>query len=374
MKTVQNKKRFLFQLNHPAHYHLFKHTINGLQERGHHILISIKDKDILKDLVKHYQHVQISTGYRKKQIFSILGSVIDRDRKLLKIAAAFKPDVMVGTSPEIGHISPFSKIPAIFFGEDDVNLSATMYLGALTCYPFFKRIVSPLGCNNGIWNGKTVRYSGYQKLAYLHPNRFKPNRKKILIPETKRFFIVRLAHLNAYHDTGHSGITNTIAEEIIDMLQRKGEVLITSERTLPDQFEKYRFKGNYHDIHHYMYYADLYIGDSQSMAVEAAVLGTPGIRFNDFAGKISVLNELENRYKLTTSIKTDKPDLLLETLDDFLSNPDLKKIYAERRKTMLKEKIDATEFFLWFIENYPDSFKIMKENPEYQNRFKKQAN
>ena len=36
---------------------------------------------------------------------------------------------------------------------------------------------------------------------------------------------------------------------------------------------------------------------------------------------------------------------------------------------MLKEKIDVTAFMVWFIENYPESAKIMKENPDYQLRF-----
>ena len=37
---------------------------------------------------------------------------------------------------------------------------------------------------------------------------------------------------------------------------------------------------------------------------------------------------------------------------------------------MLAYKIDITAFLVWFVENYPVSAKIMKENPDYQNRFK----
>lgn len=32
--------------------------------------------------------------------------------------------------------------------------------------------------------------------------------------------------------------------------------------------------------------------------------------------------------------------------------------------------IDYVAFLTWFIENYPESQKIMKENPDYQWRFK----
>jgi hypothetical protein len=32
---------------------------------------------------------------------------------------------------------------------------------------------------------------------------------------------------------------------------------------------------------------------------------------------------------------------------------------------MLDDKIDVTAFYVWFIENYPQSVKMRKENPNY---------
>ena len=206
-------KKFLFQLNHPAHFHLFKHTIQILEGKGHEILISIKDKDILKELVKDYHFVQLSEGYRKKNVFSILNSLYKRDKKLFKITKAFKPDLMIGTSPEIGQIRPFVESPSLFFGEDDVNLSIPMYIGALMCYPLFSSILSPIGVNNSIWNRKTINYNGFQKLAYLHPNRFNPDRSKVDVSEHEKYFIIRFANLEAYHDINAKGISNSLAKK-----------------------------------------------------------------------------------------------------------------------------------------------------------------
>lgn len=45
-------------------------------------------------------------------------------------------------------------------------------------------------------------------------------------------------------------------------------------------------------------FASLYIGDSQTMAAEAGVLGVPFVRFNDFVGRIRYLRELEDKYRL----------------------------------------------------------------------------
>ena len=124
------------------------------------------------------------------------------------------------------------------------------------------------------------------------------------------------------------------------------------------------------DIHHLIYFSSLFIGDSQSMIVESAMLGTPSIRYNSFVGKISILNELEDKYHLTSGIYSDNPDCLLEKTKQLLSTHQLKEVYNKRRLHMLSEKIDVTAFLVWFVENYPGSVKTMKEHPEYQIRFK----
>ena len=106
------------------------------------------------------------------------------------------------------------------------------------------------------------------------------------------------------------------------------------------------------------------------MAAEAGVLGTPFIRFNDFVGKISYLEELENVYKLGYGFKTTEIDKLYDKLKQLVTVSDLKKMFHKRREKMLSNKINVDSYISWFIENYPKSVKIMKENPNYQYNFK----
>lgn len=100
------------------------------------------------------------------------------------------------------------------------------------------------------------------------------------------------------------------------------------------------------------------------------MLGVPSIRFSDIAGMISVLEELEKVYGLTFGIPTSAPERLFEKINELLSLSDLNREFENRRQRMLEDKIDITAFMVWFIENYPESVKIMKENPDYQNKFK----
>jgi len=55
---------------------------------------------------------------------------------------------------------------------------------------------------------------------------------------------------------------------------------------------------------------------------------------------------------------------------ELLKQVNLKQDWEIRRKKMLSDKIDVTGFMIWLVENYPDSMKIMKENPDYQLQFK----
>jgi len=112
------------------------------------------------------------------------------------------------------------------------------------------------------------------------------------------------------------------------------------------------------------------IGDSQTMTSEAAVLGTPAIRMNSFVGRISYLEEEEHRYGLTYGFKPDQFDQMVLKIEELLKMPNLKQEWQKRRQKMLSEKIDVTAFMVWFVENYPDSVNIMKENPDYQRQFK----
>ena len=61
---------------------------------------------------------------------------------------------------------------------------------------------------------------------------------------------------------------------------------------------------------------------------------------------------------------------LFSNTEAMLEEPELASKYKIKRDMMLKDKIDVSSFLVWFFENYPNSRKIMVENPQYQNIFK----
>jgi predicted glycosyltransferase len=363
-----NKRKILFGLGHPAHFHLYKNIIKKLLVNGARIKIVISDKDILKNLLDNsglpYERIAITMP--NETVISKAKKLLKSTQTLLKITKKFKPDILIGCLSQLAWVGFYKRIPSIFNAEDDINYT---YLQAFITYPFVKHIMSPEPTNIGFFSKKKISYAGYHKLAYLHPNCFQADKTIVYssIPNEK-FVIIRLVNLNAYHDINAKGISQELLLKLIAALEKFGNVYITSETPLMDEFKRYRLKINPSEIHHFLAEASLFLGDSQSMAVEAALLGTPCIKYNDFAGKISVLEELEKKYKLTIGLSTTQESELFKSIEHLFSTPD--QVFSERKEKLLNDKIDVTAFMVWFIENYPKSIQVMKENSEYQYNFK----
>jgi predicted glycosyltransferase len=251
--------------------------------------------------------------------------------------------------------------------------------------PFIDVRLTPIVCDDGQLEPHSVHYPSNMELGYLHPNNFVPDKKIVEgygIDIYEPYFIMRFASLKAHHDDGIKGINASIAQRLIDILVPYGRIYITSERELEPQFEQYRIRINPLDMHHVMAFASLYIGDSQTMAAEAGVLGTPFVRFNDFVGRIGYLRELEDVYNLgygihATPLPKDSSirrndgkiqpsgvDTLYETVECLVSMTanERKTIFSLRREKMLADKIDYAKYLTWFIENYPQSVQETKNN------------
>lgn len=364
----------LIQLSHPAHFHLYKNVAKNLMDDGHKVFILIKTKDILEDLLKQsgLPYFNILKEAHRKSKLGILWDMIVRDWRMWHFVKKNKIDLLTGSTVEVAQVGWLTRKYRVNTGEDDMNV---VPLFPKMAGPFMGTILSPRVCNNYSLEPYSVKYESYHELAYLHPNHFVADKKVVekYFPADAPYFIMRFSSLNAYHDSGIRGINTEIAQRLIDILKPYGKIYITSERELEPQFEPYRIPIKTLDMHHVMAFSTLYIGDSQTMAAEAGVLGVPFVRYNDFVGRIGYLNELEDEFHLGFGIKaSDKgsAEKMYKVVEDLLATPNLKEEWQERRQRMLSEKIDYAKFLTWFIENYPESRRTMKETPEYQYRFR----
>ncbi len=350
---VYLKRKVLVYLGHPAHYHLFKNSIRALQAKEHEIMVLIKKKDVLEELLTDsgIPYHNILPEGRGDGRTGLAWGMIKRDLRLFGFCLKNKPDLMIGTSAEIGHVGSLLGISSVIVNEDD---AAAIPLFSKIAYPWCDVVLSPDCCKNGKWEKKSRKYPSYHELAYLHPDHFSPNREILYAYgfTEEPFFLLRFARLNAHHDRGVKGVSDELARRIIAGLSVRGRVYITSERDLLPEFEPYRLKLHPGDVHQVMAFAELLIGDSQTMSAEAGVLGVPFLRCNDFVGRLGYLAELEDKYQLGYGIRPDQPELLIQRLEELLEMPDRRRVFRERRARMLKDKIDYAEYLTEFIENY----------------------
>lgn len=376
----------LLQLSHPAHFHYYHHAMLNWMKHGHKVIVVIKTKDILEQLVKDsgIPYYNINNKAHRGSKLGVLWDMIVRDWKILKICLRDKINILTGSSAEIAHIAWLLRKFGVCTGEDDAKVIPN-YVRCTAPFLYENCIrLCPIICGSDRMEKYTVHYPSYHELAYLHPNHFVAN--KMIVEEygidtSKPYFVMRFASLKAHHDDGIKGINTEIAQRLIDILSPHGQIYITSERELEPQFEPYRIRINPLDMHHVMAFASLYIGDSQTMAAEAGVLGTPFVRFNDFVGRIGYLRELEDVYELgygvhATPLTEDSPirrndgilqpngtDALYRVVEQLVAMPaaERKPLFAKRREKMLSEKIDYAKYLTWFIENYPKSQVLSKE-------------
>ena len=342
--------RVLFDLLHPAHFHLFKHVITALRSRGDHVEIIARRKDCLPDLLRA-AHCPAHILPRKRTSLVVLAAESLRAARLAVRLSRPQPfDFLLGASISIAPAARLAGGLSLVYKDDDAKV---IPLFAHTAYPLAHYIVTPRCLAFEDHGPKHLTYPGYHELAYLHPNRFTPDpaiRADLGLAPDERFFLVRLVSLTAHHDVGETGLTTDRARRLVRHLQRHGRVFVSAESTVDPDLQPLCLPTPVDRIFDVLAAADLVVGDSQTMASEAAVLATPSLRCNTFKARLAYLDELEHRYRLTGAYLPTEFDQLLARIDDWLARPDLKQQWLQKRDAMLAETVDLTDWTLKLLD------------------------
>src|SRR5690606_9595071 len=99
-------------------------------------------------------------------------------------------------------------------------------------------------------------------------------------------------------------------------------------------------------IHHALAHARFVLGDSQTMTAEAAVLGIPALRINDFVGRISYIADLEHA-GLAFGFRPGEEAALLRKLEEVLASDRAE--FGRRREALLAATIDPVPWFAGIV-------------------------
>lgn len=339
----------LIGIGHPAHVHFYRNAIDELQSQGYSVHVVTKRRNLAIELLDGYNIEYTIAGRSKIQHSNPLAmglAFLHFEYEVIREVRRHEPNVVTG----IGNI-PLSHASAIFDCSSVIftDTEHATFANKIT-FPFADYIVTP-ECFEQDVGPKQVRYPGYHELAYLHPNRFDPDPSilhDVGLDQDDRFVILRVVDWNAIHDAGDSGFENV--EDVVESLEATGvRVFITAESDIPESVEHCKLSISPHRIHHLMKYADLFIGESATMATESAVLGTPSIFVS--TSRRGYTNELENKYGLVYNYSgPNRQALALSKACSVLQNYD-PDIWNRRRKRMLEDKTDTTQFLIEEIES-----------------------
>lgn len=357
----------LIDIGHPAHVHVTKHFAREMQEKGHRVLFTCRQKEFIIQLLEAEGFQYVSFGAKYTTTFKKIWGLLKFDWKMLKVSRRFKPDIFVSLG------SMYAAQVSAILGKPHISIEDTYNMEQVRLYRPFTNLILTGDYDHPVMSKtREFRMAGYDELAYLHPRRFTPDPSVLNdlgVAPGEKYAVVRFVAWNASHDRGHRGISFENKVKAVKAFAQHGKVFLSSEGGLPDELAAYKLPVPPSRIHDVIAYASLVFGESSTMAEEAAMLGVPSVFLND-AGTCYTTHlekDWQLMYNLTESEEDQQKAIRLGV--ELLSG-DNRTLWEERRERMLKDRIDVTAFLCWIVENYPRSLEELKQNPDYQYNFR----
>ena len=348
----------LIDIGHPAHVHYFRNYISEMQIKGHSFLITARDKEVTHDLLNKFNLPFVNRGKGGNGLIAKLLYMPKAVYLLLLLSRKFKPDLFLSFA------SPYAAQAAFLLGKHHIAITDTEHarVERLFYIPFSKVIITPSSFLVSLGR-KQVRVPAFVEFLYLHRKRFQPTseiRKAIGLTPEEKFILLRFISWSASHDIGQKGIPDEEKIKLVRKFQDMGyEVRISAEGALLSELEPYRLKTDSHRIHDVLAEAEVFIGESGTMATEACLLGTPAFLVNSLDAGV-FREEVQRGLLCHFKSGTDVSEKILSKLND----PEFSSKHQIAFQKLHSEKIDFTQFLVWFFEHYPKSIDEVRNNPD----------
>lgn len=358
--------KILIEIGHPAHVHYFKNVIKQLESKGHSVIVVAREKEFSQKLLKAYGISFISRGKGRSSMIGKFFYLLKASYIVAKHARKNKIDLYLSFGSPYGPIaSLLYKKPVIVLDDTEHDPLRHAIISRLATW-----IVTPEYFLKE-FGTKHIRFRATMESAYLHDKYFTDEKLHFEDSGTNaskdKNVLLRFVSWQASHDANQEGFSDSEIKQLINELSKVYNIHISSEKELPDELNKFAINIAPDKIHHYIKNMDLFIGDSGTMATESAYLGVETIQFDpgvDSWGVIDFFSNLDTLY-----IARNFNDVIKKT-KEIISLKDSQRKIETGLKKIKDAEISLVDFIVWFVENPTESAKIMKENPDYQNRFK----
>ena len=329
----------LFDLNHPVDVNFFKNSILLLKEQGHKISVIYRDRGVLEKIIK-FELPEISLkrfGFHHKNFLSKVFFQLLRDFSVFKFLKKNKFDMVCCFGSTSAISSWLSNTPYLAF-DDDFEYKLPFFHANIFCthhiYPDF------INFNNN----KTIKYSGFKELAYLHPNYLKISNnilKHYNLKADNYVFIREIDNISLNYNKSVSILSKLINKltslnyKVVLSIENKNLILNYPKNCII-------LEEPVGDIYSLLYNSSFAISSGDTVARECALLGVPLIYTG---GRTMAVNKL--LVKNSFIIESQSFEFISQYIDEF-------KI---ENKINLRKKINA-----YIANNCSDTTSIILEN------------
>ena len=340
----------LIDIAHPAHVHFFRPVAQTLLAEGVEVHIVARDKDVTVRLLEAanlpFEVLPMGRPGGGQLIAAV--ELLNRSWALRRRIRRHSVKVVLTRNPS-GAIAAFGTRATSIFDTDDGRGVGIHYWAAR---PFANIITSSV--HDPEDHGRRHRrYRALKAHMFLHPNRFTPDLdvRRRYLSDAEQYCVARFSAHDASHDRRIEGITPEGRQAIVNRLEQFGPVVLSVER------EGLQLERGQHevtpiapeDFHHLLATASLFVGDSQSVAAEAAILGVPALRLSGFTGTAFYLGVLEN-LRLMRNFRPGEEAALMAEIEAVVADPELIRTITIAAASRLNNgSEDLAEWFLGLV-------------------------
>jgi hypothetical protein len=349
-------------VNTQAEVHFYKNIVAALERDGNPVFVLARGYggaiELLNELNIPFFLFSGSSDSESGKITSVPHDVVNAFRYL----KAKNIDLTTGCGTYNTFTAHLLKVPDITFSDSESTINAESYALSNLTYEFTDVFVTPSSFKQEL-GPKHLKVESYKELAYLHPDYYTPDPSVfdlLGISRSHDYSVLRFAAFDDLNDLGVRGLTDADKITLVKELSGYGEVFVSSECDVPEPMQDYVLDVPKRRIHDVLSYASLFITDTHTMAIEAALLGTPTIRSTAFVGDCDVgaFLELEREFQLLFNLKSASE--VATKAVQLIRDPRAKEDWQKKRDRLLERKLDITALMVSLIEAYPASFAHLK--------------
>jgi len=350
--------KILIDVGHPKNVHIFKHFAFEMEKNKHNVVFSCLDKDLTVPLLKAYNFKYKCITKHKRNLFFKTFVLFRYLIGLTLFIIKEKPDICISQGSVYMAMSCFllRKVHISLHDTENSKFNNLFSMNLSTIILASENFGYPVKKNH-------IRFNGSLENAYLHPKYIVSNLNE---KTDEKYVLIRFVAWAATHDVGHTGLTNKNKINAVKSFQKYAKVYISSEIDLPKELDPFRVKINPIDMHAFLKGAQMFYGESATMAAESALLGTPSIYIDNEGRGYTTM--LEKKYGLIFNYTESEQDQQesIQKGEEILA-ADNKSFYINKMKKYFSSTINLTSFMIWFVSNYPKSYCEIKNNPELVN-------